>query len=554
MDTKFDFNVMESIENIVKFAQDSHLREPFFESVEQDINFLSQYLNVDKTEAVLFSCALTLWFENSTFSNVFNHLGMKEYQILKYRNQIEKLYDKNLLICSDKNRKQINAFEVSQMVLYAVSKNIPLKLPSITKDTTPKTFVDVIEDFDDRSNDFDRNKIQDYEFTSYLDDLYEQYPEMNFFVKVKSLHLSAFELYFLLDTIWNAVNCGNNDFNTDVTSTVDDYCKSKSQSLRNIALVINNQTKLTKLNLIELSKETFRNRTKAKISKTFLKFLKENEEIHLNEFEKENQRLIQNHSIKRKELFYNTNEMSSIGKVKTILAERKFKAFQKRLSEKAMPLGITVLLFGEPGTGKTESVYQLARESERSIFKVDISETKSMWFGESQKLVKKIFEDYREFKEEEKICPILLFNEADGIISKRKASGSSNTSDTENAIQNIILEEMENFDGILFATTNLVDNMDSAFERRFLFKVKFDKPNIENASKIWKSKLPFLNEKEAEELAQRFPYSGGEMENIARKCVMNDLLTNSETTFQNVVEFCKQEKWKEDKKANKIGF
>jgi hypothetical protein len=44
------------------------------------------------------------------------------------------------------------------------------------------------------------------------------------------------------------------------------------------------------------------------------------------------------------------------------------------------------------------------------------------------------------------------------------------------------------------------------------------------------------------------------MENIARKCVMNDLLTNSETTFQNVVEFCKQEKWKEDKKANKIGF
>lgn len=202
MDTKFDFNVMESIENIVKFAQDSHLREPFFESVEQDINFLSQYLNVDKTEAVLFSCALTLWFENSTFSNVFNHLGMKEYQILKYRNQIEKLYDKNLLICSDKNGKQINAFEVSQMVLYAVSKNIPLKLPSITKDTTPKTFVDVIEEFDDRSNDFDRNKIQDYEFTSYLDGLYEQYPEMNFFVKVKSLHLSAFELYFLLDTIW----------------------------------------------------------------------------------------------------------------------------------------------------------------------------------------------------------------------------------------------------------------------------------------------------------------------------------------------------------------
>jgi hypothetical protein len=415
---------------------------------------------------------------------------MKEYQILKYRNQIEKLYDKNLLICSDKNGKQINAFEVSQMVLYAVSKNIPLKLPSITKDTTPKTFVDVIEEFDDRSNDFDRNKIQDYEFTSYLDDLYEQYPEMNFFVKVKSLHLSAFELYFLLDTIWNAVNCGNNDFNTDVTSTVDDYCKSKSQSLRNIALIINNQTKLTKLNLIELSKETFRNRTKAKISKTFLKFLKENEEIHLNEFEKENQRLIQNHSIKRKELFYNTNEMSSIGKVKTILAERKFKAFQKRLSEKAMPLGITVLLFGEPGTGKTETVYQLARESEQ-YFKVDISETKSMWFGESQKLVKRFLKITGNLKKKKKFARFYYLMKLMALFPKEKPQEAPNTSDTENAIQNIILEEMENFDGILFATTNLVDNMDSAFERRFLFKVKFDKPNIENASKIWKSKLPF---------------------------------------------------------------
>ena len=95
----------------------------------------------------------------------------------------------------------------------------------------------------------------------------------------------------------------------------------------------------------------------------------------------------------------------------------------------------------------------------------------------------------------------MLFNEADAIIGKRKSAGSTSTSDTENAIQNILLEELENFDGILFATSNLVDNLDAAFERRFLFKIKFDTPSPENATKIWQFKLPILNKKEAIQLA-----------------------------------------------------
>jgi SpoVK/Ycf46/Vps4 family AAA+-type ATPase len=215
---------------------------------------------------------------------------------------------------------------------------------------------------------------------------------------------------------------------------------------------------------------------------------------------------------------------------------------------------MVVLLHGLPGTGKTETVYQLAKQTQRNIYKVDISETKSMWFGESQKLIKKVFNDYHQMMKTESDCPILLFNEADGIISKRKELGNSNTAETENAIQNIILEEMENFEGILFATTNLVKNMDAAFERRFLFKLQFDQPSLENAAKIWKNKLPFLTEDEARRLAERFPFSGGEIENITRKCVMNDLLTGSEIRFQQVVEFCKQEKWTDKKNVNKIGF
>lgn len=78
--------------------------------------------------------------------------------------------------------------------------------------------------------------------------------------------------------------------------------------------------------------------------------------------------------------------------------------------------------------------------------------------------------------EKQFITPILLFNEADGVINKRKDSNSSAVAQTENEIQNIILQEMEEFKGILIATTNLTDNIDTAFERRFLFKLELTVP------------------------------------------------------------------------------
>ena len=115
---------------------------------------------------------------------------------------------------------------------------------------------------------------------------------------------------------------------------------------------------------------------------------------------------------------------------------------------------------------------------------IDISTTKSAWFGESEKKIKEVFTDYKELcnKMKKLKCgrnPILLFNECDAVFSKRKDISYSNTAQTENSIQNIILEEMENLEGILIATTNLTDNLGPAFERRFLFKIQFENPSVE---------------------------------------------------------------------------
>ena len=147
--------------------------------------------------------------------------------------------------------------------------------------------------------------------------------------------------------------------------------------------------------------------------------------------------------------------------------------------------------------------------------------------------------------------PILLFNEADALISKRRDVDSGSCAQTENAIQNILLQEMETFDGILIATTNLTNNLDAAFERRFLYKIKFEKPDLEAKSEIWRSLMPSLTKDDALILASEYDFSGGEISNIARKCFINELLFNQTTSLEQIKATCAQEKLT---KRVKIGF
>ena len=98
------------------------------------------------------------------------------------------------------------------------------------------------------------------------------------------------------------------------------------------------------------------------------------------------------------------------------------------MKEKGFRNGFACLFYGLPGTGKTETVYQLARKTGRNIMVVDVPQLKSMWVGQSEKNVKALFDRYREQVKRAKLTPILLFNEADAIIGKRSHSGSPSPS------------------------------------------------------------------------------------------------------------------------------
>ena len=262
-------------------------------------------------------------------------------------------------------------------------------------------------------------------------------------------------------------------------------------------------------------------------------------------------------AVKDKEMFYNSRECEAVRTLTSVLMEENYQKILERLNARDMPKGFACLLSGEPGTGKTETAFQIARKTKRNIMKVDISEIKSCWVGESERYIKEVFEDYRSMVNSSEIAPILLLNEADGIIHKRREldakSGSADKSD--NAVQNIILEEMENLSGILIATSNLVRNMDTAFERRFLYKITFDKPDTESRKGIWNSLLPELSKNaELKELAVNFELSGGQIENIARKVEIDSILNGSIPSMDTLLRYCKDESLNCFTVQRRIGF
>jgi SpoVK/Ycf46/Vps4 family AAA+-type ATPase len=97
----------------------------------------------------------------------------------------------------------------------------------------------------------------------------------------------------------------------------------------------------------------------------------------------------------------------------------------------------------------------------------------------------------------------------------------------ENSLQNIILEELENFEGIFIATTNMESNLDKAFDRRFLYKMNFDNPGMDAIRAIWKTKFPNLEQGFIDVLSKEFSLTGAQIENIRKKSLV-DFLMNAD--------------------------
>ena len=160
------------------------------------------------------------------------------------------------------------------------------------------------------------------------------------------------------------------------------------------------------------------------------------------------------------------------------------------IKDKKSGIDARIIFYGAAGTGKTMTAYSLAKSLKRQVLAFDCSKILSMYVGESEKNVRKIFDTFYELSEKTKTEPILLLNEADQFLGARSSGTITGADQMHNQMQNIFLEQIENFRGMLIATTNLLENIDKAFSRRFNYKIEFKKPDKAQREKLWELMLP----------------------------------------------------------------
>src|SRR6186713_2646368 len=167
---------------------------------------------------------------------------------------------------------------------------------------------------------------------------------------------------------------------------------------------------------------------------------------------------------------------------------------------------------GAPGTGKTICAEAIAHALSRRLLVVRYAEVESMWLGETPKNVAAVFRMAREEN------AVLLFDEADAIASRRSTSIDHAISRESNAVINVLLQELERFNGVVIFATNLAANFDPAFERRIRTHVLFEMPGAKEREQIWRVQMhprltPLADDVDFGALAQTYQVAGGDIRN-----------------------------------------
>jgi hypothetical protein len=265
--------------------------------------------------------------------------------------------------------------------------------------------------------------------------------------------------------------------------------------------------------------------------------------------------LIEHENIIQKELFFSPELDRDLDVFRRLCQPGNMDRVKQKLEAEKKGKGILVLFHGVPGSGKTESVLQIAAATGRNVLRVETGKIRSKWVGESEQNILRIFEEYKACMLSETSQPILLFNEADALLGRRMSNVGNSADQMNNTMQNILLESFEHFEGILVATTNLVENLDAAFDRRFLYKFRFERAGNSVQQHIWKQQLPFVEESVLRILSSEFELSPAEIENIGKKCSIRMILEDGWTVDLDILrKMAMEESGVRKRKSTPIGF
>lgn len=538
-------SLLEAFEFIVELAKDSNLNSDFFEKASAYIKYASHKLKLSPMQTVLLSLFVDRSEDNSIrISEIASYVECRTTKILRLSSEIDVLEEKHYLRAS-RSRNSLS-YRVPSDVLKALKKNQSY-IYKVEPITDLQTFFDRFNDLMEEIND---DEITHDALLSSTNDYLAEIKNSYFARKLKSFELiEENNLLFIYMAHLFVENDDDRIGFHDIDNLYDNdkipnWCKSglrgHTSELFDHDLIENvNEDGMARSDCFKLTE----------YAKTDLL-----SELNLTLKSKSDHNLIKADSFPEKKLIYNTNEQGQVKELSSILSADRFNEVQARLRTAGMRTGFCSLFYGSPGTGKTETVYQIARATGRDILRVDVDKIKSCWVGESEQNMKKLFDRYRNICKDSTLAPILLFNEADAVLGVRMEGATRAVDKMENSIQNIILQEMETLDGIMIATTNLTTNLDKAFERRFLYKIQFNRPTVEARTEIWQAMMPLLSENEAHTLASQFDLSGGEIENVIRKYTVNAILSGQDNiNLSSIIDICRNERISNSTRT-KIGF
>lgn len=509
-----DMNLLEAMERIVALAKGSELSDEFYNKADEYICFIADKLLLSKEQSVMLSLFVNNSDEcNIVISDIAKFLHCNTIRVLKYMSDIDELVRREHVFRRADSIKFV--FRIHADVVDSFRRNELFTVQVKTNLSAKELFTNISEVFEMRDD-----KDLSYEQTELkINRLLEANMHLQFVQRLQEYDIPKDDKLLLILFCHLLVNRSTDEISFHHISflypsngwnelkyllTTGDHTLLRCQRIEYV-----NDGGLADCEAFRLTRETKRELLS---------------ELNLTSMSQACKGMIKAKDIVAKQLYYEKDTQQQIAELEDLLEENRYQQIHSRMKEAGFRCGFTCLFYGAPGVGKTETVLQLARKTGRNIIQVNVEQIKSMWVGESEKNIKEIFNDYRNLVEMQPLAPILLFNEADAVIGTRLKGAERATDKMENSLQNIILQEMERIDGILIATTNLVQNFDKAFERRFLYKVKFNAPSIQTRRHIWQAIMPEISEETASWLASHYNLSGGQIENVARRYAINTVL------------------------------
>ena len=546
-------NVLGLIEQIVELTSDQGItteikkgKVQLVSPAKPYIKELMTFLGIENEMEALFLAVFVDQCDDShiNMKDIARHFDVRMVKILSMAEHIDNLVHRCIIMRKKDSDGDIT-YRVPNKTIECL-RNGTLPEQERIDNLTPQEFYDHIDRLLGRR---ENDEIEDSELYLCIEELINSNPQIELTKRLRSFGLDegSLKLYLVLCRIF--INYNDDKI---CRSDIRDYFETSSLR-RHVTNLTSGSHILMQLRLVEHSCEDGQVNSEAWRLTDYSK-REVLSELKLNVKKDNRSNLTRHEDIAPKTLYYNDNVTKQVNQLQSLLGKERMARVQQRLREKGMRTGFTCLFYGGPGTGKTETAQQLARLTGRDIMLVDVPNIRSKWVGETEKNIKDVFDRYKRIAQNNDIAPILLFNEADAILNKRAEGATGSVDKMENAMQNIILQEMEQLDGIMIATTNLTCSLDSAFERRFLYKIEFEKPTPNESLHIWKSMLPELTDEEALDLAQSYAFSGGQIENIARKQLIDNVLSESDNlNIEAISEACKNESLSKHK-SQKIGF